>query len=99
MQRGRIIAGVAIGLLLLGSLVAAFLHPPALEVARGHCSEHGFQAENLAVLDYRGSGNLFCKRETVEFQVKGASPPKKLVVELHQAAYFLPWQVVELRQE
>ena len=37
--------------------------------------------------------------ETVEFQVKGAKPPKKLVVELRQAVYFLSWHVVEFREE
>jgi hypothetical protein len=99
MKRVRLIAGITIGLLVAASLVAWYLQPSPVDVARQHCTEQGVAAEKLAMLGYRGSGNLFGKRETVEFEVKGANPPRKLVVELHQAAYFLPWQVVELRQQ
>lgn len=55
--------------------------------------------ENLALLGYQSSGNLLAKQETVEFQVKGVDPAKKVVVELRQVAYFLPWHVVESHEE
>jgi hypothetical protein len=42
--------------------------------------------------------NLIGMTETVEFRVTGAKPPKKVVVELRQPAYFLPWEVVEVRE-
>jgi hypothetical protein len=99
MKRVRLIVGITIGLLVAASLVAWYLQPSPVDVARQHCMEQGVAAEKLATLGYRGSGNLFDKRETVEFQVKGADPPKKLVVELRQPVYFLPWQVVEFREE
>src|SRR3981081_2191315 len=99
MKRNRIIAVIAIGLLLVASLVSAFFQPSPMEIARAHCSERGFQAENLALLGYRDSGTLFGKTGTVEFQVKGANPARKMVVELRQSMYFLPWQVVDFREE
>jgi hypothetical protein len=98
MKRFRIIAGTVVGLLLLASLVAALLQAPALEVARNHCAQRGFKAEHLVVLGYRGTGNLFGREETVEFQIKDANPPRRVVVELRQPAYFLPWQVAEFRE-
>ena len=99
MKRNQIIAGIAIGLLLVASLGVSFLQPSPLDVARSHCSEKGVPAENLALLGYRSSGKIFANRETVEFQVKGVNPAKKVVVEVRQAAYFLPWQVVEFNEE
>ena len=101
MKRVRVIAGVAIGLLLVASFVVSFLQPSPVDVARRHCSEKGLPVENLVGLGYRGSGGLlgFGNQETVEFQVKGADRAKKIVVELRQPAYFLPWQVVEFREE
>jgi hypothetical protein len=53
----------------------------------------------LALLGYQGSGNLFGRKETVRFQLQGPEPAKRLVVELRQPAYFLPWQVVDFREE
>ena len=41
----------------------------------------------------------FGNQETVEFLVKGTGRTNKIVVELRQPAYFLPWQVVESREE
>jgi hypothetical protein len=99
MKRLRMIAGLTIGLLLLASIVAMFLQVPPAEVARSHCAQRGFQAENLVLSGYRGTGNLFGKEETVEFQIKGANPPRKVVVELRQPVYFLPWQVEAVREE
>jgi hypothetical protein len=99
MKRVRITAGIAISLLLVVSLVVSFLQPSPVDAARSHCSEKGLPVENLVLLGYRGSGKLFCQQETVEFQVKGANPEKKIVVELRQPVYFLPWQVVEFREE
>jgi len=99
MKRVRVIAEIAIGLLLVVSVVVSFLQPSPVDVARSHCSDQGVPVENLALLGFRGSGTLFGKRETVEFQVQGANPAKKMVVELRQPAYFLPWQVVAFREE
>jgi hypothetical protein len=101
MKRARIIAGIAIALLLGASFVVRFLQPSPVEVARGHCAQRGFQPENLVVRGFRGSGGLLGigNRETVEFEVKGANPSKKVVVELRQAVYFLPWQLLEFREE
>jgi hypothetical protein len=63
--------------------------------------EKGHPVENLLLLGYRGSGGLLGigNQETVEFQVNGPGRAQKIVVELRQAAYFLPWQVVEFREE
>jgi hypothetical protein len=94
----RFIAGIAVGLLVAASLVASYRQPSPVDVARKHCTERGVAAETLATLGYRGSPSPVGARETVEFQVKGAKPPKKLVVELRQPVYFLPWHVVELRE-
>jgi hypothetical protein len=95
----RIIAGIITGLLVAASLVAWYHQPSAVDVARQHCTEQGVAAENLAVLGYRGSQIPVGAWETVEFHVKGANPPQKLVVELRQPIYFLPWKVVEFRKE
>jgi hypothetical protein len=59
----------------------------------------GRSVENLVLLGYHGSGALWAKRATVEFQVKGTNPAKKLVVELRQPVYFLLWQVMDFREE
>ena len=95
----RLIAWITVGLLVAASLVAWYNQPSPLDVARQHCTDHGVAAEKLAVLGYRGSPRPVGAWETVEFQVIGARPPKKLVVELRQGVYFLPWRVVEFREE
>ena len=101
MKRLRVTAGIVIGLLLVLSFVVSFLQPSAVDVARVQCAERDFQGENLVLMGYRRSGGLFGigSRETVEFQVKGAKPQKKVVVEVRQPVYFLPWQLVEIREE
>ena len=99
MKRVRLIAGITIGLLVAASLIAWYLQPSPVDIARQRCTEQGFAAEKLAMLGYRGSQIPVGASETVEFQVKGANPPKKLVVELRQPVYFLPWQIVEFREE
>jgi hypothetical protein len=99
MKRVRLIAGITIGLLVAASLVAWHRQPSPVDVARQHCTEQGVAAEKLAILSYRGSQIPVGAWETVEFHVKGANPLKKLVVELRQPVYFLPWQVVEFREE
>ena len=55
----------------------------------------------MALRGNSGSRGLFGigNRETVEFQVKGANSLKKVMVELRQPVYFLPWQLVEFREE
>jgi hypothetical protein len=99
MKRVQISAVLAIGLVLTTSVALSFLQPSPVDVARSHCSENGVPVENLVLLGYRGSGALWAKRETVEFQVRGTNPAKKVVVELHQPVCFLPWQVVDFREE
>src|SRR5437868_15215151 len=97
MNRGRVVAVVAVGALLATAVIAAFLYPSAVDVARGQCARQGIPTDGLAVLRYSESGNVFGKTGTVEFQMRAADPPKKVVVNLRQYAFFLPWQVVELR--
>ena len=99
MKSIRVIAGIVIGLLLVASFVVSFILPSSVEVAKNYCSKRGVQAENLELLGFRSSSGLFGTRGTVEFQVKGVNPAKKVVVELRQPMYFLPWQVVEFREE
>ncbi|MSR79900.1 MAG: hypothetical protein EXS11_04155 [Gemmataceae bacterium] len=99
MKKLRLIAGIAIVLLLGVSVVVSFQLPAPIEVAQKVCSEKGFPAQNLALLGYRGSNGLFANWQTVEFQLKGANPAKRLVVELNQPVYFLPWQTVDFREE
>src|SRR5262249_43721900 len=99
MKRVRLIVGITVCLLVLASIVAMYLQPSPVDVARQHCAEQGIAAESLVLREFHGTGTLFGKEETVRFQLKGAKPAKDLVVELRQPAYFLPWQVVNLRQE
>jgi hypothetical protein len=86
-------------LLVLASLIACYLQPSPLDVARRHAAAQGHVSESLLLLEYQGSGNLFGKKETVRFQDRGAQPAMTLVVELQQSAYFLPWRVVGFREE
>ena len=99
MKPNRIIGGLIFGLLLAASLVAAYLQPEPEAVARAACAERGVGGAGLALAGFRRSGWLVAGRETVEFHVQGANPPKKIAVELHQIAYFLPWQVAEVRDD
>jgi hypothetical protein len=99
MKRARLIVGITACLLLAASLVAWYLQPSPVDVARRHCAGQGFADDNVALLGYQGSGGLFHNKETVRFQLRGAAPAKKLVVELWQPVYFLPWQVADFREE
>jgi hypothetical protein len=99
MKRVRFIVGVTVCFLAVASLVAWYRQPSPVDVARRHAAEQGIAAESLVLLGYEGSGNLFDRKETVQFQLPGAKPAKKLVVELRQPVYFLAWQVVDFREE
>jgi hypothetical protein len=99
MNRVRLIAGLTVCILVVASLVAWYLQPSPVDVARRHAAEQGIAAESLVLLGHQGSGNLLGRKEAVQFQLQGAKPAKKLVVELRQPAYFLAWQVVEFRTE
>ena len=99
MKRVRVIIGVGVLLLLLASVAVTWLQPSAVEVARARCLSEGWRAEDLVLREYRGTGTLFNQRETVEFQVKGAQPPKTVRVELRKPVYFLGWQVMEVGEE
>ena len=99
MKRTRVIVGVGVLLLLLASGAVTWLQPSAVEVARARCVSEGWRAEDLVLREYRGTGTLFNQRETVEFQVKGAQPPKAVRVELRKPVCFLRWQVMEVGEE
>ena len=99
MKRARVIIGVGVLLLVLASVAVTWLQPSAVEVARTRCLSEGWRAEDLVLREYRGTGTLFNQRETVEFQVKRAQPPKTVRVELRKPVYFLGWQVMEVGEE
>jgi hypothetical protein len=79
-------------------VIGYFVVTPPLDVARAECARRGYAANELSLGGYRSQMNLIGMTETVEFRVTGAKPPKKVVVELRQPAYFLPWEVVEVRE-
>jgi hypothetical protein len=92
------LTGIAIGLLLVTSLVAWYLQPSPLAVARQYVSEQqGIAPDELALVGHRDFSPLlfgaFMSQMTVEFRVKGAEHSKKRVVDLIRYVYFLPWRV------
>ncbi|HEX4592515.1 MAG TPA: hypothetical protein VH120_21480 [Gemmataceae bacterium] len=97
MKKNRVLFGTLLGLLIAVSLVAAYLHPDPLAVARAACAERALPIESLAAL--RTSGLLFGSKATVEFYTPAGLPVKRIAVDLSQPAYFLPWQVVEVREQ
>lgn len=99
MKHLRLIAGIAVGALLLASLVLSFAQPAPLEVARAYCLGKGMRAEDLTLLGYEWSGGVAGNHETVEFQVGGSTPHKKVQIKLRQLLYFLRWQVVDFHGE
>jgi hypothetical protein len=99
MKRARVILGVCVLLLVLASVAATLSQPSSVDAARAAAVGAGWRAEGLVLLGYRGTGTLFNQRETVEFLVQGAQPPKTVRVELHKPVYFLGWQVVDVREE
>ena len=99
MKRARVIIGVSVLLLVLASVAVTWLQPSAVQVARVRCLSEGWRPEDLVLREYRGTGTLFNQRETVEFQVKGAQPPKAVRVELRKPVCFLRWQVMEVGEE
>jgi hypothetical protein len=99
MKRNRLIVTLLFGLLFAAGLVVAYLQPTPMSVAQAACAERGVGADGLALLKSRRTGRLFVRHETLEFQVRGANPSKKIVVELHQWAFFLPWRVTDVREE
>ena len=99
MKKLRLVAGIVVGVLFLASLVLSHSKQPPLEVARAYCTNKGIRADDLALLGYRGSNGLFGNNETVEFQLKGSTPQKKLVLTLRQSLYFLNWQVVDFHED
>ena len=99
MKPFRVIAAIVVVVLLLVSIVISWLLPPPVDVARDFCLKKGFEAQKLTLLGYHGSNGLIGNRQTVEFQLAGANPPKRLVVDLDQLVYFLPWQLVSIREE
>lgn len=85
--------------MVVASVVAAYLQPSPSDVARAHVSQQGTPAESLSILSSVSSNSIVAASATVTFQVKGAVPPKKLFVAMGRPVYFLPWQVVEYREE
>jgi hypothetical protein len=99
MKKSRFIGRVLILVLVGASVVAAFLQRDPLAVAKEACAERGIGPDGLVLLGYDRHGRLLGRRETVRFERKGPGPAKQVVVELLQHAYFLPWQVLEVREE
>jgi hypothetical protein len=93
MKPARVVA-ILLAVLLVASLVARYLQPSAVEVARAWCVEQGLREEDVAVTGYRGSGHLFGETETVSVLVRGADPPRRLRINLRRPVYFLGWEVV-----
>lgn len=99
MKRFRVLAGTAVGLLILASLAGSYLQPAPLAVAMTYCSDQGIQPAGLSLLGFQGSSGLLGNKETVEFLVQSSTPRKKLIVELRQSLYFLRWKVVAVHEE
>ena len=99
MMRSRSISRIVTGVLIAASLVASFLQHSPEEVARQHCAELGVAPDKLAMVSYQRSGLPVAASATIEFRIQGSSPPKKLVAELRQPMYFLPWHFVRFREE
>lgn len=99
MKTARVVLGVCIVLLVLASVLTNWSHPSAVDAARAEAVGTGRPAEDLVLLGYRGTGGLFGRREIVEFQVREVQSPNLVRVELYKPAYFLGWQVVEVREE
>jgi hypothetical protein len=100
-MKRRAVAGIVLAVFVAGLVIWCLQITPAdvIEAARRHGVEKGWQAEDLVVQDYHTTGNLFGSKATVEFQVKGSKPPKKVVVELRRPGYSRTWQVEEFREE
>ena len=95
------IVAVLCGLLLVASLVAWYLQSPPVPVARQYLSEQlAVAPDDLELVGHRGDyWTAFVVADmTVEFRVKGAKQPKR-VVSLSRPVYFLPWRVSGLREE
>jgi hypothetical protein len=99
MKRFRTIAGTVVCLLIVASVVASLLQPSSLEAARAQCVERGYKAENLMLKSLRDSGIFWGRTASLQFQVKDSNPPKAVVIEMQQALYFLPWQVVSFQEK
>jgi hypothetical protein len=99
MKRNRLIVTLLFGLLFAAGLVAAYLQQEPEGVARAACAERGVGAGGLALLGYHNTGWPIAQRASIEFQVQGAKPPKKIKVELYRWTYFLPWRVENIREE
>ena len=97
-MKARVLTSFGVALLLLGTLVAAFLQPSQVDVARAKCREQGWRAEDL-VLRRVGWQGAITKSGVVEFQTRGARPPKTIRVTLRQPVYFLGWQVVDYQEQ
>jgi hypothetical protein len=100
---GGAIAGVAIVLLVLSSVVAWYVQAPPTAVARKYLVDQGVAAEGLELAGFQDHGIVpvipFPKDATVEFRVKGAEPPRKLEVNLSRTVYFLPWHATGFREK
>ena len=98
MNRGRILSGIVTALV-VASVIATYLQSSPVDVARAHVSEQGIPVESLSPLSNDSSDAIVAASASGKWQVKGAAPPKNVVVELRRPVYFLPWQVVEYRAE
>src|SRR5437870_62041 len=88
---------ISLGLLVVGTVVASFLHSSAEDAAlAGYEKRWG---RSFAELDPAGGGgnwDPFGGHKFFVFRIKGSQPPQFLHIEVFQPAYFLPWEVMDV---
>jgi hypothetical protein len=99
MRRFQILVGFLVVALLGVSVLAMYCVEPAMDVAKAECARRGYADKDLSLRGFRGSGGLFGMTQTIQFNVAGVNPPKKLVIDLRQSTYFLSWRVESVREE
>lgn len=108
MKQITTVTAVSIGVLLLASLVASWLQPSPVDVARAVCMEHAvaqdlekgdkvnrFRESDLMLHRLSTKGVLFGsfgQTAEVEFQQRGLDPAYGFRVRLTRPTYFLGWR-------
>ncbi len=98
MKRFLILLAVVAGLVFVLNLLSYTGDRAIRDLAIEKCQEKGLQQQDLYLLEFRYEPTLlnylgFAHRGTVEFQIRGAEPPKKVRVELVRHANLMPWEV------
>jgi hypothetical protein len=74
-----------------------------LTISAGHCPEAlcraGLSDRAIGFAKPSRLGRPLVNSETVVYSVKGTTPPKKVVGDLRQPEYIVPWQVQEYREQ